>query len=128
MLDTLSRAGYELYIATVKQTGVAEKVLLDLDLHSHFSGICGSSLDSSRRDKSSIISHTLERFSLARESSVMIGDRHHDIEGALQNRLKAIGVTWGYGSRSELIDAGADGIVDSVDQVQAALEGGKEDH
>ena len=37
----------------------------------------------------------------------MIGDRSHDIVGAKKNGMNAIGVAYGYGSREELIDAGA---------------------
>ena len=37
----------------------------------------------------------------------MIGDRKHDILGALANGVTAIGVLWGYGSAAELTDANA---------------------
>ena len=41
----------------------------------------------------------------------MIGDRDQDIEGAKANGLRSAGVLWGYGSKDELMDAGADYIV-----------------
>jgi phosphoglycolate phosphatase len=41
----------------------------------------------------------------------MVGDRRYDIVGAHANRVRALGVLWGYGSRSELQEAGADGLV-----------------
>lgn len=37
----------------------------------------------------------------------MIGDREHDVAAARENHLLAIGVSWGYGSRDELLGAGA---------------------
>ena len=37
----------------------------------------------------------------------MIGDRSHDIVGAKNNGIKGIGVLYGYGSKDELIGAGA---------------------
>ena len=37
----------------------------------------------------------------------MIGDRSHDMVGAKNNGMKRIGVLYGYGSREELIGAGA---------------------
>jgi phosphoglycolate phosphatase len=37
----------------------------------------------------------------------MIGDRSHDIVGAGNNGIKGIGVLYGYGSKDELIGAGA---------------------
>ena len=43
----------------------------------------------------------------------MIGDRKHDVIGAKANGIDAVGVLYGYGSRSELTDAGAAFIADS---------------
>jgi phosphoglycolate phosphatase len=40
-------------------------------------------------------------------NTIMVGDRMHDIIGAQANNLRAIGVLWGYGSRTELEQAGA---------------------
>ena len=37
----------------------------------------------------------------------MIGDREHDIKGAIANGVRPIGVLWGYGSLDELTKAGA---------------------
>lgn len=42
----------------------------------------------------------------------MVGDRRHDIEAAQDVGAASVGVTWGYGSRSELQSAGADRIID----------------
>lgn len=40
----------------------------------------------------------------------MIGDRSFDMCGALANGVRPIGVLWGYGSREELVSAGADAL------------------
>jgi phosphoglycolate phosphatase len=37
----------------------------------------------------------------------MVGDRRHDIIGARNNGMATIGVLYGYGTESELIEAGA---------------------
>ncbi|MEK7355500.1 MAG: HAD hydrolase-like protein [Bdellovibrionota bacterium] len=55
------------------------------------------------------------------ENSVMIGDRLHDIRGGKLNGLATVGVTGGYGSRSELVEAGADHIVDTVTELESLL-------
>ena len=44
----------------------------------------------------------------------MIGDTATDIKTATNARAKSIGVLWGYRAREELLEAGADHIVDSV--------------
>ena len=46
-------------------------------------------------------------------SAVMVGDRKHDISGAQDAGIDSVGITWGYGSRAELEDAGATWIVDT---------------
>ncbi len=58
---------------------------------------------------------------MAKENIVMVGDRHHDVDGAIANGLDSIGVTFGYGDRAELADAGATYIVDSVAELQNLL-------
>jgi phosphoglycolate phosphatase len=37
----------------------------------------------------------------------MIGDRSHDVTGARKNGMTAIGVLYGYGTLTELTEAGA---------------------
>ena len=37
----------------------------------------------------------------------MIGDRRHDLAGAIANEIEPVGVSWGYGSVEELETAGA---------------------
>src|SRR5260370_41733314 len=39
--------------------------------------------------------------------AIMIGDRSHDIIGARNNGMIAVAVLYGYGSKEELVDAGA---------------------
>ena len=48
---------------------------------------------------------------------VMIGDRSHDIIGAKNNGLESIGVTYGYGTREELLDSGADRLASSPSDI-----------
>ena len=51
----------------------------------------------------------------------MIGDRKMDIEGAKANNIASIGTAYGYGGREELNAAGANAIVDSVEELAALL-------
>ena len=86
-----------------------------------FAGILGSELSGERSLKSEVIRDALCLWSIQPDKTVMIGDRHHDIEGAHSNDVKGIGVLWGIGSRQELEGAGADLIVDSPAKLPAAL-------
>jgi len=52
----------------------------------------------------------------------MIGDRHFDIDGAVANGVRGIGVLWGFGDREELEKAGAWKVVEKPMDI-AALAG-----
>jgi phosphoglycolate phosphatase len=105
VLTTLRTEGFHLFVATVKPTSIAEKVLGDLGLRSCFDGVAGASMSHERRDKASIIAYALRKFDLDPLQSLMIGDRDQDILGARENGLPCIAVTYGFGSRAELDSA-----------------------
>jgi phosphoglycolate phosphatase len=46
----------------------------------------------------------------------MVGDRKHDIIGAKENGLKCVAVLYGYGSRGEFEEYGADFIAATPDE------------
>jgi len=49
---------------------------------------------------------------------VMVGDRHHDVDGARAHGLRAIGVTWGFGDREELDGAGVWRLADTAEEIE----------
>lgn len=55
-----------------------------------------------------------ERTEPGKKRIVMIGDREQDIIGAKENGIQSVGVLFGYGSRRELKEAGADRIAETV--------------
>lgn len=106
-LDALSASGARLYLATSKPRVFAVRILEHFGLHRYFSGIHGSELDGTLAGKAALIEHILRGESLAADRCVMVGDRLQDVEGAKANGVFPAGVLWGYGSRQELLDAGA---------------------
>jgi phosphoglycolate phosphatase len=48
---------------------------------------------------------------------IMIGDRHFDIDGAVANGVRGIGVLWGFGDREELDKAGAWKVVETPAEI-----------
>lgn len=47
----------------------------------------------------------------------MIGDRHHDIDAAIEVGTQSIGVLWGYGDNEELQAAGAHAVVSTPQHI-----------
>ncbi len=120
-LAELRHAGLSLFVATVKPTPIAEKVLVDLELRAHFTGVAGASMGPERRDKTSIIAHALNVYGLDAGRTVMVGDRDQDILGARANGLFALAVTYGFGHRDELVAASPDHSADRFSEVSRIL-------
>ena len=110
-LSGLRQAGAQLYLATSKRTIFARRILEHLDLAVFFDAIYGSEPGGAFDHKAELISHILNQHALTPSSCVMVGDRRYDISGAHANRMQALGVLWGYGTRDELEVAGADKLV-----------------
>ncbi|HET7771810.1 MAG TPA: HAD hydrolase-like protein, partial [Chloroflexota bacterium] len=55
------------------------------------------------------------------QTATVVGDTTFDVQMARAAGCRPIAVGWGYGSRDSLLDAGAETIVESVDQLRALL-------
>ncbi|BBK39915.1 phosphoglycolate phosphatase [Allostella sp. ATCC 35155] len=120
-LAALAEAGCVLYVATAKRTVFARRILDHFGLSPAFRRIYGSEPGGALDRKGDLIAHILANEPIAPEGTIMVGDRHHDISGARQNGLPAIGVAWGYGGPEELERAGADRIAGSPADLAAAV-------
>jgi len=116
VLRRLAESGKVLYVATSKPVVFADKIIRHFEMDQYFSRIFGSELDGTRANKGDLLRYALAEVDPTSQS-VMVGDRYHDILGAKANRIRSIGVTYGYGSRGELERAGADVVIDSPDQL-----------
>lgn len=121
MLAGLRAAGRLLYVATSKPQPYAEEVLRHFSLDSYFEDVQGNELGGRLDDKVDLVRELLERRGLRADSSVMVGDRRHDVRAARENGLRSVGVTYGYGSEEELKDAGADHVVGGPGAVEALI-------
>lgn len=120
-LAQLRQSGWTLFLATSKPAVFARKILEHFGLAPHFAGVYGSELSGERSDKAELIAHLLAAEGVGSAAATMIGDRAYDVVGARRNGVRALGVLWGYGSLSELSDAGAEAVFASISELQAAL-------
>ena len=119
-LSALLETGATLYVVTSKPDIFASQIIDHFALRRYFKGVFGSELDGERSNKGDLIAHVLTREGLTNDAW-MIGDRLHDIRGAKLNGLRSAGVLWGYGSREELTEAGADALFVSMRDLVSAF-------
>ncbi|HAT85182.1 MAG TPA: HAD family hydrolase [Rhizobiales bacterium] len=114
MLHIVKDCGGELYVATSKPHVFAKRILDHFGLSHFFAHIFGAEMDGTRSNKAELLAYALAECGADPHSSLMIGDRKHDIVGAHANGIASAGVLWGYGSRCELQEAGAQCILSNV--------------
>lgn len=81
----------------------------------------GAALDGSVEGKAAVVGLALTQHGRGRVTG-LVGDRHHDVEGARQHGLPCLGVSWGFGTRAELEAAGVAAVVDEPAELPAALD------
>ncbi len=113
LLHRLKRQGHRIYIVSAKPGVFARRIAYQFDLNLIFDDIFGSELKGRWQPKSEVLDRLHERGTIA-PGGILVGDRGGDMEGARKHGLRAIGVTWGYGSREELTEGGAEVLIDTV--------------
>lgn len=122
LLISLKKAGKKVVLATSKPEKFALIILEHFGLKKYFDFVAGALMSSTRTKKDEVIAYALKNIGKYNpDSIIMVGDRHHDVEGASKFNIDTIGVTFGYGSRQELEEAGAKIIVDTVEELKAEL-------
>ena len=107
MLESLKNQGKTLAIATSKPTVFAEKISRKYGIEPYITLLVGSELDGRNTDKALVIKNAMEKLGAAKENTIMVGDREHDVIGARKNGIDCIGVSYGYGKDGELEESGA---------------------
>jgi phosphoglycolate phosphatase len=121
LIQRLLDSGHQLAVVTSKPQRHAAPIIAHLPFGDAFLRLYGPSPNSAHSEKASMIAAALTDFGARPENTVMIGDRRFDIEGAVANDVRGIGVLWGFGSRAELEQAGASAIAATPDELAALL-------
>lgn len=117
--DTVRQLGQDhlLGVATSKPRRFALPTLEAIGLATEFAYVAGPEPDGPN-DKLSMVTEAAKALP---DAQVMVGDRSFDMLAAKELGLTAIGVTWGFGTREELEEAGADELVDSAAELAQAV-------
>lgn len=123
LLKELKEQGKILVMATSKPENFAKMIAEHFGMEPYFTVIAGSMYEGGRTDKAEVIRYALDLAGITDlRDVVMVGDRKHDIEGAKTCGVDSVGVLYGFGNREELERAGADWIVETVDELRELLK------
>ena len=111
-LESVASAGHTLFVATAKPHMHAARIIEHFGMGDYIHNVYGSELDGTRATKTDLLQFAVEK-NPGTATRVMIGDRRHDLAGAIANTIEPVGVAWGYGSLEELETAGAKAVAHS---------------
>jgi len=120
LLEELHRAGKQIAVVSNKPEG-ALRTLCD----EYFAGlvkvVSGDMPGRRRKPWPDMVDAALEKMSADRKDAVYVGDSEVDVQTGKNAGLPVIGVSWGFRGREKLIEAGAETIVDSIEELRQKL-------
>ena len=101
-LKRLKEEGYALAMATSKPKIYADIIAERWGFSKYLSVQVGSGIDGSFPTKASVISEVMRQFGASANECLMVGDRFHDNEGAVENGMDCALLRVGYAEDGEM--------------------------
>ncbi|MDO4175398.1 MAG: HAD-IIIA family hydrolase [Eubacteriales bacterium] len=121
LLTALRKRGIKVGVLSNKIDSAAQELI-----HSFFPGkvdvIFGEHKDIPRKPDPASCKLVMQQLGVKPEEVLYVGDSGTDMQTAKNAALTAVGVTWGFRNREELVQYGADCLVDTPKQILLLLE------
>ena len=104
-LEFLKAAGKTLVLATSKPEDTAKKIMSLFELEQYFDFIGGAAGDD-RDHKWQVLEYSMMSAGADPSSTILVGDRMYDAEGAAKCGIDSLGVLWGHGTPEEIASSG----------------------
>lgn len=121
----LKQAGYVLALASSKPETACRRILEHFSMTEYFDEVVGSTLDGTISTKQEVLEELGRRMAdeeISKEEMCLIGDTKYDAAGAKAFGIRCIGVSYGFGTREELLAAGAEAVFDRIEEVERYIE------
>ena len=113
--------GKKLFIATYKPEKPTRRIVKQFNMNM-FDDIYTIDKFGKHITKTEMIEDIINKYSLKKSETVMIGDAASDVISAKEAGITGIGVLWGYGEdKTELIQ-NADFVIKNIDELNAKIE------
>lgn len=118
LLKSLRKKSYKIFVATSKPEHFAKQILEHFKIDNLFDFIGGSSMDEKTRiEKVDVVRYVISENKLNLQECILVGDRKYDVLGAHEAGIKCMGILWGFGSKQEFEESGADFICADMKEV-----------
>ena len=121
LVEELRQSGVKLAVASNKFQAGTEKLIRKFFPEVEWVEICGNREGVPLKPDTALVDLILDKAGVERENCYMVGDSAVDILTAQNAGIHSIGVSWGFRSREELEQAGAEQIADTVEELKSML-------
>ncbi len=122
LIASLQTEGYKLAVASNKFQAGTEKLIGKFFPDIDFVDICGNREGVPLKPDTALVDIILQKAGAELDNCIMVGDSAVDIETARNAGIHSIGVSWGFRSRQELEEAGAEHIVDTAEALHQTIK------
>ena len=116
-LKTLKEQGFALTIASSRSRNSLKELTHDMGIADYISYLIGADDVKEAKPKPEPVLKTLTAMHFDASETLVVGDMAVDILMGANAGTKTCGVTWGNGTREELKEAGADFIIDRMEEL-----------
>ena len=120
MLDRLKAAGVRMAVCTNKSDEFSQVIVAHY-FPGVFAMVRGKAPGVPTKPNPAIVKRLLDDLGAAAAETLFVGDSGVDIETAHNAGLTACGVTWGFRSRENLVDAGAELLADTAEALENCI-------
>ena len=121
LIKKIKANGIKFVVASAKPKHFIERIIDFLEIRSLVDCVSCPESDKAKDDKSILINRAVDILCVDKSRTLMVGDRHFDISGANRAGVESVGVTYGYGSEKELLDAGATYIAHNTKELDEII-------
>ena len=120
-LHQLHELGYILTIASSRSNRSLREFVNDMHLNEVIPYVLGAEDVARAKPHPDPVLQTLETFNCKPEDALVVGDTWYDIEMGRRAGVRTCGVTYGNGTREELMRAGADFLMDDFGELMEII-------
>ena len=123
LIELKQQNRYRFAVATGKDEARAKLMLAQIGLSRIFRTVLGGDSVAVGKPAPEIILEILRLEEVMPKEAVMVGDSPYDILASVSAGVRPIGAAWASGSKDVLIDAGAEVVLDSPNELFRVLDG-----
>ena len=117
LVDALAERGVKIAVASNKFQAGTERLIRSFFPDVKFAAVLGQRVGVPLKPDPQIDLEIIDTAGVEPNETLHIGDSGVDMQTAHAAGVQAVGVTWGFRSREELVECGADVIVDTPKQI-----------